>query len=237
MSYHSSLSRYRAPVVSPIGDIWDWFGGEAAMQAEFDKACPPSSAYKTMLSTVADLEATWHPTGVYTWEQMAEVVAAAVQLAGQASSAAITFFSSSSTPSAKDVVRKAADRYNLVAKQALDYVEAWKGAKAAGKPVEAPGFKKWVIDDLRAAAELMRTIEIQVCGAPWWLGTVTAIAGGFISVANVAKRAVGVALKVGEAALKAVERTGSVVAFLLKWSPFIALGVGGFLVYRHVKKK
>jgi hypothetical protein len=198
--------------------------------------CPPSAAYKSMLAQADALERTWNPTGVYTWQDMSNVVAATVGLAKLASDAGVRFFSGNSMPSARDKVRDAADHYNSIAKRSLDYTEAWKTAKAAGKPVSAPGFKRWVIDDLRAAAELFRAVEVAVCKEPWWLSSAVAISGAFISVVDVAKRVVGAVLTVAEGAVKAAERTGDIVGFLLSWGPYLALGVGGYLVYKKVRK-
>lgn len=198
--------------------------------------CPPSSAYTQMLQKANELDASWNPTGLYTWQDMADVVDAVVKLAGQASSAAIQFYSGNSTPGAKDRVRAAYESYNKIAAQAVNYVESWKQAKAAGKPIAAPGFKRWVIDDLKAAAALIRAIDVEACNAPWWLNTVVSISGFFIGVTNVARRVVGVALKVGEGALVAVERSGDILSFVLKIAPFAAVGIGGLLLYRKLKR-
>jgi hypothetical protein len=205
-------------------------------QQESEKLCPPSANHRSMLAQADALERTWNPTGVYTWQDMSNVVAATVQLAGQASSAAIRFFSGDSLPSAKDKVRAASNSYNAIARHALDYTVAWQTAKAAGKPVSAPGFKRWVIEDLRAAAELFRAVEIAVCTQPWWLSAAVSISRAFVTVVDVAKRVGGAVLTVAEGAVKAVERTGSIVGFLLSWGPYLALGVGGYLVYKKVRK-
>lgn len=198
--------------------------------------CPPSSTYKTMVARGEELERTWNPTGYYDWRGMADVIAATVQLAGQASSAAVAFFSGNSTPSAKDRVRRALDRYNDIAKQSVDYTAAWQAAKSQNLPVAAPGFKKWVIDDLQAAAELFRTVEIEVCNQPWWITAAVSFSSFFVNVVSIAKRVTGVVIKVGEAALKAVERTGGLLAFAIPLLPFAAVGVGAYLLYRHTKK-
>jgi hypothetical protein len=189
-----------------------------------------------MVARADELERTWNPTGYYGWQDMSNVVNATRQLAGHASSAAITFFSGSSLPSARDKVRAAADHYNSIAKRSLDYIAAWQSARVANKPVAAPGFKRWVIDDLRAAAELFRAVEVAACMQPWWVGAAAAYGKFFNTVIDVAKRVGGIILKVGEAAIDAAEKTGDIAAFLIKWAPFLALGVGGYLVYMKVRK-
>jgi len=212
------------------GDIFD------ELQTQIEKQCPQSSTYTSMLARADELEQTWNPTGFYSWEDMSNVLAATVQLAGQASSAAIQFWSGDSIPRMKDRVRAAQDAYHAIAKRSLDYVEAWRAARLAGKPVAAPGFKRWVIDDLRAAANLFRTVEIASCTRPWWVGAAASYGRAFSAVIDVAKRVGKVVLKVGESALTAVERTGDIVSLLIKVVPYLALGAGVFLVYRYAKK-
>jgi hypothetical protein len=205
-------------------------------QKEIEKSCPQSSAYLSMVSRADELERTWNPTGVYTWQDMSNVLAATTGLASQASSAGVRFFEGDSLPSSKDKVRAASNKYFDRAKQANYYVEAWRAAKDANKPVSAPGFKRWVIDDLRAAAELFRAVEVAACTRPWWVGAAASYGRFFNGVIDVAKRIGGVIGKVAGGALDAAEKTGDIVAFLLKWGPFLALGVGGYVVYKKVRK-
>jgi hypothetical protein len=202
-----------------------------------NKQCPESATYQGLLARADELERTWNPTGYYTWNDMSDVIAATIKLSGQASSAAITFNSGNSTPSAKDRVNDARDNYWAVAKRANDYTEAWQTARATGKPIAAPGFKQWVVDDLRAAAGLFRAIEVSACQAPWWLGAAVSFSSFFVDVVNVAKRVLGIVLKLGEAAIKAGETTADILAFLLPKLPYIALAVGGYLAYKAIKKR
>lgn len=225
MSYHNHG-------IMRIGGLFD----PIDIESQIEKQCPESATYRGLVARADELNRTWNPTGYYTWSDMSDVIAATVKLAGQASSAAIKFFSGSSLPSAKDRVRDAADNYNAVAKRANDYVEAWKVARAANKPVAAPGFKSWVVDDLKAAAELFRAVEVSVCTTPWWVSAAVSFSSVFIDVVNIAKRVGGAVLKVGEAAVKAVEKTGDIMAFLLPKLPYIALGIGGYFAYKAIKK-
>lgn len=199
--------------------------------------CPQGSQYKAMIARADELERTWNPTGYYTADDMASVLTATAKLAGQASSAAQTFFAGNSSPRSKYDVRNAADGYWAVASRANDYVDAVRKATATKKPVAAPGFKRWVIDDLRAAAALIRAIEISACDDPWFIGTMVSFAQFFIGVTDAAKRIGKAVLNVGEAAVNAVEKTGDIVAFLLKWTPYVALGVGGYIAYNKYARK
>lgn len=223
MSYHHNL-----------GSMFD--AAYQQFDQQMEKACPPGSSYVAMMARADELERTWNPTGYYTWSDMAAVIDATVRMSAQASSAAQTFFAGDSTPSAKDAVRAAMNAYFAVAKQANDYTLAWKAARDQGRPVAAPGFKRWVVDDLRAAAKLFRAIEVAACTAPWWVGAAASYGRFFNGVIDVAKRIAGIVEKLASNALKAAESTGDIISFLLKWGPYLALGVGGMYAYRKIKK-
>lgn len=225
MSYH----RYN------VGGLFDDM--QQAAQQEMERQCPPGSEYNMMLARISDLEANWHPTGYYKWNEMADVVAETVKLAGLASSAAIKFFGMDSLPSSKDRVRAASNKYNDIGKQAIDYTLAWKAGYASGKLVAAPGFKQWVIDDLKAAAALYREVEINICTTPGWVTTAASIGRGFTAVGDAAKRVGRAVVTVAEGAVKAVERTGSILGFVLPLLPIAALGIGAVIVYRRFGKR
>lgn len=209
----------------------------AGIFSDFGEDCPKGKAYLAMVARIDELERTWNPTGFYKPDDMFDVLAAVVALGGQASSAATSFFAGNSSPRSKSEVRKAFDGYWAVAKRAIDYTEASRAAKAANKPIAAPGFKRWVIDDMRAAATLLRTLENAECFDSVVVSGVVSIAKACIAVADTAKRAGKTALAVAGGVVKMVERTGDIAAFLLKWTPYIALGVGGYIAYNKYARK
>lgn len=201
-----------------------------------NNACPISAGIKTMQAKVVELGA-WQSTGIYTWQEMADITAEVVRLASAASSAATMFFSGPSTPAGRDAVRRAADKYNEIARQVHSYMESYQAARAQNVVVSAPGFRQWLIDDLKAAIDLFRTVELAVCTQPWWVASSVAIAAVFIDIANTAKRIGKTVLKLGEAAVDAAESASGIMAFLIRVAPYAALGVGGYVAYQYVKKK
>ena len=188
----------------------------------YEKQCPAGSQVVAMREMIDDLDRTWVTTGYYTWQEMGELIAATIKLAGLESSAALDFFHGNSTDEMKATVRKALDRYNTVAEQALDYTQTWQKAKQTGVLINAPGLRAWVIKDLRAAADLARALEIANCQSPWWLGVVTGILGAFIAVGNIAKRIGKTIAKIGEVVLDAAD-TALGLWPIVKWG---AVGLG-----------
>jgi hypothetical protein len=234
----SSRSIARGPQ-QPVGGLWDVV--TAITKSPIDLlwgsgSCKPSDTLTKYRANMSALESSWKPTGLYTWNDLADMTAAVLQLTSQASSMAVSFFAGSSTPDAKSRVRAAAAKYNAVAEQAIGYTTTWQAAKAQGVPISAPGFRQWVVDILNAALVLMRTVELEVCQSPWWVATLAVIGEFFNNVIEVAKRIAGVLQKVGEAVIKAVERTGGLLAFLTSYGPYLAIGGGALYLWSKTRK-
>jgi len=209
----------------------------AGFFSAFGEDCPKSASYLAMVARADELERTWNPTGFYTVDDMASVFDATAALGRQATDVGIAFYAGNSSPRSKREVRTAADGFWAVAKLSSDYLEAWRTARAAKKPIAAPGFKRWVIDYLRAAAALLRSIESAVCFDGVVVNGIVDIAKLTITVADAAKRIGKAAISIAGGVVDAVEKTGDIVAFLLKWTPYLALGVGGYLAYNKFVRK
>jgi len=193
--------------------------GEYGFPRAFTDACPASSTTNAMKAKAEELEQTWHPTGYYTWQEMADLVAAAVEMSSKASTMAYTAFEQNPN----DILRKAVDEYMEVARQASEnYVPAWRAAKEVNAPVNAPGLKRWVIELLNRAHKLARVSEISVCTAPWWYGALSTFMYYFNKVVDIAKKTVGVVVKAGQAIVDAVEDVFDLWPFV-KWGS-LALG-------------
>lgn len=194
--------------------------GEYGFPEAFLKACPASAATNGLKAKAEELDRTWQPTGFYTWQQMADLVAAAVEMSGKASSMAIDAYQYGKN----DILRKAAEEYNAIARRANeDYVPAWRAAKTANAPVNAPGFKRWIVDLLKAAHKLARVSEIAVCTAPWWHGILSTFMYYFNKVVDLAKSIAGVVVAAGVAVVNAVESAINLWP-IVKWGG-IAIGV------------
>lgn len=213
-----------------LEDIFD--KGEYGFPKAFIKACPAGSATQQMKARTEELRATWEPTGFYSWQQMADLVAAAVELSSKASSMALQAFQQNPN----DILRKASDDYMNVAKRAReDYAPAWQAAKAANAPINAPGFKRWVIELLEEAHKLARISEISVCTAPWWYGALTTFMYYFDKVVDLAKTIGGIVVAVGQTVVDAVESAFNLWP-IVKWGG-LALGVifGGVYLWNKLE--
>lgn len=217
-----------------MASFWDnvFTTGEYGFPKAFTEACPASAATNQMLARIDELQASWQPTGYYTWQDMSNLLAAAVEMSSKASSMAVQAFSQN--PS--DILRRASDEYmQIVRKANEDYQPAWQRARTANAPVNAPGFKTWVIDLLKAAHKLARVSEISVCTAPWWLGVVQGYMYYFNKVVDIAKTIGHVLVKAGEVVVDAAEGLFSLWP-VLKWGG-LAVGVifGGVYLWNRLQ--
>lgn len=217
-----------------MASIWDnlFAKGEYGFPKAATDICPPSATTQQMKARTDELEATWEPTGYYSWQEMSNLLAAAVEMSSHASSAAVNAFQES--PS--DILRQATAEYvDVVRKANEDYQPAWKRAQATNTPISAPGFKRWVIDLLRSAHKLMRVSEISVCLKPWWLGAVQTFMYYFNKVADIAKSIGHIVVAAGSAVVSAVEGVFSLIPFV-KWGGII-VGVVFLGAYIHGRFK
>jgi hypothetical protein len=183
--------------------------------------CPPSGRAQELDAKVTELDRTWHPTGYYSWGEMAELIAAAIKLTNYASTTTLQAFRETDWA----VLRSALEEYNKVAERALTYTEIWQKARATGAIINAPGFRRWVIELLNASKKLMRIAEVSICATadkPWFYTAMGAFMSFFDGVVNTAKRIGRLAAKVGDIVLDAAD-TALGLWPVAKWS---AIGIG-----------
>ena len=118
------------------------------------------------------------------------------------------------------------------------YVKAVADARAAGiNAVNAPAFKSFVISSMRSISDAYVTATVLQCRYSWIEKWLDKAYNAMASIGAVAAKIVGVALKVGEAAINAVDTAGSIAAAIVTYAPYAALGLGAYLLYHFVKKR
>lgn len=204
--------------------------GEYGLPKAFTAACPASAASNQMQARTEELDKNWHPTGYYTWQEMADLLAAAVEMSSKASTAAIQALEDNPTSFLRDAINE----YVQVSRKAHDdYEPIWQRARATNSPISAPGFKRWVLDLLRSSRKLMRMAEVSVCLKPWWLGAVQGYMYYFNKVVDIAMTIGKVIVKAGEAIVDAADTVFGLFP-VIKWG---AIGVGGLFLAVFVWNK
>ena len=101
--------------------------------------------------------------------------------------------------------------------------------------INAPGLKDWVIASMRAISDAYVTATVLQCRQSWLEKWLDRAYRGMSAIGAVATRLVGVVVKVGENVIKAVDTGFGIVATLVKYAPYAAVGVGAYLLYNLAK--
>lgn len=186
-----------------------------------------------LLVKVADLSSNWSTTGFYTPDELLRGISATMDAARIARSSLDRVMAEPSDRMGD--LMDASDRLFAAEQRSIDYIDAAKQAKQNGiRVVNAPGFKQWAIDTLKAGAGAMMTASFAACMNPWWLGLIASFQSGF-DVAWSAVRAVGqTVLLVGEDVLK-VAATLPELYGTLKWVGLA--GIAGYFAWKYFKPK
>ena len=116
------------------------------------------------------------------------------------------------------------------------YATAAAQARATGSAVNAPAFKDFVIKAMRSISDAYVTATVLQCRQSWVEKWLTKAYNAMASIGAVVAKIGGVVLKVGQAAINAIDTAGSIAAAIIKFAPWAALGLGGYLLYGYVKK-
>lgn len=186
-----------------------------------------------LFAKVDDLSSNWQTTGFYTPEELLSAVTTTMDAVRQAQSSLDRVLAEPNT--SKDALTAAAQKLFGAGERAIDYINAAKQATSAGiRVVNAPGFKQWVIDSLRAGADAMSTASVAACSNPLWLSLLSSFQGGF-DVAWGAVMAIGrTVLKIGEDALKIAASLDEIYE-TFKWVGLA--GLAGYLAWKYLKKE
>lgn len=206
------------------------------LQSQVDDACRTitSSNMATADADIVKVQDQWQPTGFYTPDQMQQGLLFGVGLLTRARDAASSAMSKLQLPEHQELLQAALDEVNVDENSGIDpakFVTGFQQANAQGIDViEAQGFKRWVLNVLRASRQARFGIELVSCARP----------GLFFDVLNAidaARRALidlvftigAVVKKIGQAVLKIPDLFGSFVTFL-KFLPWVVLFGGGYYI-------
>lgn len=188
-------------------------------------------------SIIANLAKTWHPTGYFRPGDIQSVLSMLADEAAQAGAAvAAAPMSTSDAQTVKDMAF--GDMLRKVTDRSKAYSQAIRDAAARGATaVNAPAFKDFVLKAMQSIADAYVTATVLECRQGWVIKWLDKGYKAMASIGGVVARIGGVVVKIGENVVNAVDTAGSMLAFIIKWSPFAALGVGGWFLYSKLKKR
>lgn len=199
-----------------------------------------SAEVTTIDNTVYSLAKNWHPTGYFRpaeVQQMLTLLRDAAADAGNAlKSVGTGMLDIEQTRSLKrqafeDMLRAVVDRSKAYEKSIAD-------ARSANlNVINAPAFKDFVIKAMRSISDAYVTASVIDCIAGGLLRLLNRGYKMMVGIGAFAAKMVGVVLKVGEAAIDAVDTAGSIIAKIIKYAPYAAAGIGAYLLYNLVVSK
>jgi hypothetical protein len=187
--------------------------------------------------TISNLSKTWNPTGYF---RPADIQQVLDMLADQAADAGAAVAGAPlSTSDAKEAKAQAFDDLMYKYKdRSVAYVKAIADAKSSGvNAINAPAFKSFVLSSMRALSDAYVVATVLECRQTWVEKWLDRAYQAIMAIAALVAKLVGIVLKVGEAAVDAADTAASILAAIVKYSPWIALGIGGYLLYGFVAKK
>lgn len=181
-------------------------------------------------SQIANLASTWKPTGYYTVAEMQSLVTV---LESQAQAAGAALAGARSIPGSEDAINQAFD--DLIRKwqvPAKNYSDAIVQAKAQGlRAIDAPDAKDWVIRSMQAISDAYVTVTVMYCMQTWVESWLTKAYNAMRTIEDVVRKVVGVLIEIGEKVLDA----GGHAIDLIKYLPYAALGIAGWVIYNAVR--
>lgn len=207
----------------------------SSAKACVDKA-NASSQVASIDAQVNTLAANWKPTGYYTpaeIKSLLDVLATEAEAAGAALAAAPR-----STSDAEDQIAQAFDDLTRKYKdRAYAYQDALaEAARTGAQVIDGPAVKDWVLSSMRAISDAYVVATVMSCMQTWiekWLDRAYKAA---VAIGAVAYRVVGVAVKVGQAVVKAADRAGSLAAAVIEYGPYAAVGIAAYLLFMKARR-
>lgn len=176
---------------------------------------------------IADIDATWTPTGFFPPDDVRGVISSTMQLEAMGRSALDTVQSDAHVRT--DLLNKARNALDRAGARAVDFLDAARQADAASvRLVNAPGLKQWVVDTMNAASSAMIVADAVGCMKPTWLSAIQAYDDAFDVAKTHVVAIAGEVLQAGETAVKVATNILENLNLLL----IAGIGIGGYLLWK-----
>jgi len=226
--------RTRSGRVVNLGGLWENLQAAKTQETTCINQANNSSTVKAIDAQIDQLLTGWRPTGYYKVadvQQLLDAIETEAQAAGVALKNAPR-----STSDAEDQIAQAFD--DLMRKwqsPAQNYRVAVAGAQKSGLAIDAPGLKDWVINSMRAISDAYVVVTVMECMQTWVEKWLSRAYNAMVAIGAVARKIIGVVIKIGEEVYHAAEKTGDFLKFLVTYGPYAALGVGAWVLFKKAK--
>lgn len=185
---------------------------------------------------INNLSKTWNPTGYFRTEdvqQILNVLANEAEAAGAALAAAplSTFTAKELKAQAyEDVLRRYGDG-------SKPYIAAVAKARASGvAAINAPGLKTWVLASMRVISDAYVTATVLHCMQTWVRTLLDRAYDAMVTIGSVVSRIGGIALKVGQGIVDAVEATAGIAGAIIRYAPYVGAALVAYIGYVWIKR-
>lgn len=192
---------------------------------------------KAIEAEISRLNTTWNPTGYYRPADVRLVINTLATAAEQAG--AVLAGAPLSTATARNDKNSAVeDVRSKFGDQARYYEQSIAAATKSGvNVIDAPNLKRWVISSMQSIANVYVTASVLHCRQSWLESVLDKAYKAMAGVGSVVYRIVGVAVKVGEAVIEAVETSVGIAAVVIKYAPYGFAALVGYVGYQYMKKR
>ncbi len=183
-----------------------------------------STAVQQIDARIANLAATWQPTGLYTGADITKMIDTIDDATKRARAVLVGL------PQDAYGITNARNYLDINDARVATYRKAV--ATSGGKKIPAPNFKKDVLKSLVNVSNAYVTADVITCRLTWGQQALAIIDRAY----QVAKSIVGTILELGESAARAVIGSFNIIGWLGKY-PYIPVGIAAVLLYTKFKQK
>ncbi len=239
MSYQSRRpTNARVMRAATLGDLVD-----DGMNAFFDlfsedEECASDPGVKALVAQrqaqIDDLSNNWNPTGFYKPDQLGQAIAFTMRLTETTQAAIAEALRDLQLPRHVDALNRAHDELSrsigvggLGVDPIAPYSAAVERARAQGADaIEATGFKRTVLNVMRAVRDSSKTVAVVACARPWFVGMMQSISAAFGKLYELLKAIGNLVVDAAKRIAKIPDTIGTLFT-VLKWS--VLLGGSYFI--------
>jgi len=181
------------------------------------------------------LAKTWHPTDYFDPQQVWDTTK---MLVDEFMAALDVLNSAPDSTEDSETVKNMAAKSGIktVQDRGLAYFAAAAEASRENGVVHAPGFKKFCLDCMGAISEVYVTALVLQCRQTWLQALLDRAWQVISAIGRALAMIGGVIVKIGEKIINAVEAGFDFIAAVIKYAPYVGLGLAGLFVYTWVRK-
>ncbi len=216
----------RASLGSLVDEGADAFFDLFSRDEECEQEDPQVTAIvKQAQAQIDDLANNWNPTGFYTPNQLAQAIAFTLQLTNTTRAAIIEATSNLQLPRHIDMLIAAQNEMDksigvggLGTDPLGPFDAAVQQARAQGADaVHAEGFKRTVLNVMRATRDAAKTVAVVGCARPWIVSVMQSVSSAFVTLYNFLRAVGGVIKDVVKKVAEVPDMIGTVFT-VLKWT-------------------